>query len=32
MKKSVEEILLDEQRINLHDLLSKEKVLNKTSK
>ena len=32
MKKSVEEILLDEQRINLHDLLSKEKFLNKTSK
>ena len=32
MKKSVEEILFDEQRINKYDLLNKEKFLNKTSK
>ena len=32
MKKSVEEILFDEQRINKHDLLNKEKFLTKTSK
>ena len=32
MKKSVEEILFDEQRINKHDLLNKEKFMNKTSK
>ena len=32
MKKSVEEILFDEQRINKHDLLNKEKFINKTSK
>ena len=31
MKKSVEEILFDEQRINKYDLLNKEKFLNKTS-
>ena len=32
MKKSVEEILFEEQRINKHDLLNKEKFLSKTSK
>ena len=32
MKKSVEEILFEEQRINKHDLLNKEKFLTKTSK
>ena len=32
MKKSVEEILLDEQRINKHDLLNKENFLIKNSK
>ena len=32
MKKSVEEILFEEQRINKYDLLEKEKFINKTSK
>ena len=32
MKKSVEEILFEEQRINKYDLLAKEKFINKTSK
>ena len=32
MKKSVEEILFEEQRINKHDLLSKERFITKTSR
>ena len=32
MKKSVEEILFEEQRINKHDFLRKEKFAKKTSK
>ena len=32
MKKSIEEILYEEQRINQHDLLRRESFVNKTSK